>query len=84
MLVEVATTWFATYVVMDFLLAVLFQSQAVGEGLATGLNTEINVCIADGKSLDEALRFTYPRRYRTIEDLEKSWKAMLGSGVPKP
>ena len=33
-----------------------------------------------GKSMDDALRFSYPKSVRSMEDLQKKWGEYLGSG----
>lgn len=36
--------------------------------------------LRDGRSLEDALRFTYPEAVRTIRDLERGWKTYLEEG----
>ena len=38
--------------------------------------------LRDGKSLDEALRFTYPSTIRNLKDLESAWRQTLGGETP--
>jgi len=35
--------------------------------------------LRDGKTMNDALRFTYPSRMRNLEELEAAWKSHLGS-----
>ena len=37
--------------------------------------------LRDGKSLEDALRFTYPERLRTIDHLEKAWRKHIAEAV---
>ena len=36
--------------------------------------------LRDGKTMDDALRFTYPSRMRNLLELEAAWKKHLGNG----
>jgi hypothetical protein len=36
--------------------------------------------LRDGRALEDALRFTYPETLRTMQDLERGWKAYLEGG----
>ena len=59
-----------------------FYAQSVGlVGFLKGRGAERfrKLCgqLRDGKSLDDALRFTYPSSWRNITELEKAWKKSL-------